>query len=258
MIAHLVVYLAVNGFLVLLWLATGGEPALLADPLEALRAPGFWPKWPAMGWGIGLAVHLGVGSARRTRRGRRRRARPPATPDAASAGSRDERPGTRWIAAMFTDLVDSSALASTMGDEAWAELIGAYRSSVRRVIAARAGAEVGTQGDGFLLRFDSPGEALRAAIELQRTFSDDRDAGIEHPPVRIGVHAGQAVAADGDVLGQMVNLAARVADAAEPDEILVTEAVADHAPPDVKFDDRGLVYLRGAPAPRHLLAVRWV
>jgi class 3 adenylate cyclase len=74
--------------------------------------------------------------------------------------------------------------------------------------------------------------------------------------VRIGIHAGQAMGRDGDVIGQMVNVAARVADAAGPGEVLVTEPVADHTGGGVRFDDRGLQELKGVPEPRHVLALR--
>ena len=61
----------------------------------------------------------------------------------------------------------------------------------------------------------------------------------------------------GDVIGMVVNLAARVTNEAAPGEILVTEPVADHVDKDVKLEDRGLVMLRGISQPRHLLAVSW-
>jgi class 3 adenylate cyclase len=76
--------------------------------------------------------------------------------------------------------------------------------------------------------------------------------------VRIGVHAGDAVDdGQGDIIGRVVNLAARVTSEAEPGQILITEPVADHVDKDTKLEDRGLVMLRGISQPRHLLAVSW-
>lgn len=241
---HLVVYLAVNGLMLFIWLMTGG-------PGE----PGFWPLWIMVPWGTGLAVHAGVALTFRASR-RKRRARRDARKNggAALAPNGD---GKSWIAAMFTDIVGSTQLAERMGDDAWTKLIADYRRMAQSVAEAHHGTVIGTQGDGVLLRFASPADAVRCGGALQRRFAAERDSGRSLPPVRIGIHAGQAWAVDGDVLGQMVNLAARIAAIAGPDEVLVSEPVADHALPDVAFDDRGLQPLRGASTPRHLLALRW-
>lgn len=236
-LVHAVVYAAVNGLLVGLW--------WLGD-----RDPTFWPKWVAGPWGVGFVIHAGVmlvtapSRLLRRRRASRRRARSGAD-------------GPTWIAAMFTDLVGSTALAERLGDAAWSALIDRYRRTARAVVAPHGGRVIGTQGDGLLLRFDSPAQALHAAGELQRRFARERADGSALPPVRVGVHAGEAIAVGGDVLGQMVNVAARIAEAAAPDEVLVSEPVADHAPPELGFDDRGLHTLRGSDKPRHLLALRW-
>lgn len=119
------------------------------------------------------------------------------------------------------------------------------------------GSEVAAAGDGFLVRFDSPADAVDCAVEIQQVLEDDRVSGGTSPNVRIGIHAGDAFDEGNDVLGHVVNLASRVSSAAEPDEILVTEPVADHVAASVKLDDRGLVELRGIAQARHLLAVRW-
>jgi len=60
-----------------------------------------------------------------------------------------------------------------------------------------------------------------------------------------------------DLIGRVVNLAARVTGEAEPGEILVTELVADYVGGRLQLEDRGLRDLRGVPQPRHLLAVDW-
>jgi len=65
------------------------------------------------------------------------------------------------------------------------------------------------------------------------------------------------VADDGDLIGRVVNLAARVTGEAEPGEILVTEPVADYVGGELRLRDRGLRELRGVAQPRHVLAVVW-
>ena len=244
---HAAVYVAVNLLLVLLWLLTGGSPEALARPLTSAQEHGLWPAWVAAMWLPFLLLHGGVTVLvrRRRRRRRRRKRAEPAT-------------GPRWITAMFTDISGSTRLADELGDEVYSELVAEHRRTVRSLVREHHGEEVGTQGDGFLLRFPSPREAVRCAVALQRRLAEQREDGRSVPSVRIGAHAGEVIAAgDGDVIGRMVNIASRVADAASPDEILVTEPVADHAGTGVVTDDRGLRELRGVEAPRHLLAVRW-
>ena len=165
--------------------------------------------------------------------------------------------GRQWVAVMFTDIAGSTDLTETLGDDSWIEILGSHRSMVRACLSDHDGAEVGTQGDGFLVRFDSPDAAVACATAIQRRIHDGRIAGAFMPEVRIGVHAGEAVAGDGDLVGRVINLASRVTGAAEPGEILVTEPVADALSPGVRLVDRGLKPLKGIAQPRHLLAVRW-
>lgn len=234
---HLVVYVAVNAMVVGVWYLNGTDTA-------------FWPVWVLAPWGCALLIHAGVTLVTAPARHRRRR-----RAKREFAGRHADGPA--WIAAMFTDLVGGSPLAERLGDAAWAKLIADYRRTTEAVAASHRGTVIGTQGDGLLLRFDSPADAVHCAGSLQRRFERDRNDGGALPPVRIGVHAGEAVSLGGDVLGQMVNVAARIASAAGPDEVLVSEPVADHAGPGVAFDDHGLHHLRGSDKPRHLLVLRW-
>lgn len=262
LVIHAVTYVAVNAFLVLVWAVVGGSDwtigEALSDPISATRSEGFWPLWVIAPWGVLLAIHAAVavqvGRVRRRRRRRALRRRPvsPAPPTSETPSRR------RWVAVLFTDVVGSSELAESLGDEEWSEVIAAYRRVVRATLVAHGGSEVGTQGDGFLLRFDHPDDAVRCAVGLQRRFDVDRQAGRFTPHVRMGVHAGEAVGSDdGDLIGRSLNVASRVMSLAGSSEILITEPVADHVGPGVVLEDRGLRELRGIGQTRHLLAVRW-
>ncbi len=167
--------------------------------------------------------------------------------------------GRQWTAVMFTDIDDSTPLTEALGDDAWARLLVEHRQMVRRCVRDHGGHEVGTQGDGFLIRFDDPDAAVRCAMALQRHLAELQDGEGVVPSVRIGIHAGEVVHAahEDDLVGRVINLAARVTDVAGPGEILVTEPVADHLTIDVKLVDRGLAQLKGFDRPRHLLAVVW-
>lgn len=248
---HAVVYTAVNAMLVAIWAATGAGLG------------SFWPIWPIITWGAALVIHGGViagvtGPGRRTLASRQpgleeghREAEEPWRPRGRGEARR------KWVAVMFVDIVGSTGLNEAVGDDAWHRILGAHRSLVRTTVQSCGGTEVGTAGDGAMARFDSPTDAVLCAVDLQRAIEDlNRGEGFA-PEVRIGIHAGEAVQADSDLLGRVVNLASRVADEAGPGEILVTEPVADELGPDLSVDDRGLRPLKGLDRPRHLLAVRW-
>jgi class 3 adenylate cyclase len=272
-VVHLVAYVAVNVVFVLVWAAAGDADhsitEALRDPVGALRHDGFWPLWIISGWGALLAVHAAVAAKlRQVRRRRRRRDRAirrhDARVEARAAASRQRSPaspvgtGRRWVVALFTDVVDSTGLAEALGDDEWNEILLAHRRTVRQLVAEHRGAEVGTQGDGFLVRFDDPADGVACAIALQRRFEEQRGSGAFAPPVRMGLHAGEAVGVeDGDLVGRMVNLASRVTAVARAGEIVVTEPVADQLGADVVLRDNGLHTLKGVERPRHLLSVEW-
>jgi class 3 adenylate cyclase len=165
--------------------------------------------------------------------------------------------GRHWVAVMFTDLVGSTDLAERLGDARWHALLAVHRRLVRECVGANRGTEVGTQGDGFLVRFDSPDAAVTCAVAIQRQTAASRRREPLMPELRVGIHAGEVMADDDDLIGRVINLAARINEAAEPGEILVTEPAADHLSPGVSLVDRGLRPLKGVGQPRHLLAVTW-
>ena len=267
-LAHVWVYVCVNAFLVLIWMLTSGNDfdrlrELAQEPSTLMRQGSFWPIWPIMGWGLALAIHTLVfvielpGRAARAVTGANKRELPAAAAAAPAepAPRATIGPTRRWVVVMFVDVVGSTTLNERLGDEIWHPILAAYRDVVRVSMTRHDGSEVATAGDGFLVRFTSPAMAVACAADIQRALDDDRSAGGTSPNVRIGIHAGEAMDEGTDLLGHVVNLASRVSDAAEPDEILVTEPVADHV--DAKLADRGLRELKGITQPRHLLAVQW-
>lgn len=274
---HLFVYVAGISLLIVAWVLSGG--GTVDDLRQIAQNPaqtsdlGFWPAWVIAGWTSLLVVHIGVvlsiGTFGRRARKRRRELAKHAGEVAAQLGlraggpqARTRRPSTptrQWVAVMFTDVVSSTRLTEELGDDEWTRVLSRHREFVRTCFGARGGKEVGTQGDGCLARFSSPADAVGCAVDIQRQLGEvTAEAGNFPLEVRIGVHAGDAVEdTDGDLIGRVVNVAARVTSEAEPGEILVTEPVADHVDSDVKLEDRGLVMLRGVSQPRHLLAVSW-
>lgn len=118
----------------------------------------------------------------------------------------------------FTDLEGFTGYTSRAGDEAARQLLERHHRSVGPVIRSRGGRIVKTLGDGLLLSFPAPEAAVLAAIEVHET----NGTGLR---LRAGLHHGEAVLLGDDLVGNDVNLAARVADSAKGGEILATTAV---------------------------------
>jgi class 3 adenylate cyclase len=121
-------------------------------------------------------------------------------------------------------------------------------------VKRHAGHVVKSQGDGFMIAFAQPEEAVRCSVDIQRELRKRPD-GIR---VRIGIHAGKSVRRGDDLFGRNVAMAARVAAAADGGEILVSEAVRE-ACQDVTdgfgFDDGRDVELKGFTGTHRLYAV---
>ena len=124
------------------------------------------------------------------------------------------------VTVFFSDIEGSTAINAALGDEGWVRLLIAHDTLVRAHVERRGGHIVKSQGDGFMIVFTSPVDAVKAGLGNQRSLRS-------RIGVRIGVHEGTVVARDGDYFGQTVAIAARVAARAAGGEILVTQPVAD-------------------------------
>ena len=132
----------------------------------------------------------------------------------------------KLTAIMFTDMVGYSALAQR--NEALAlELLEEHRRLLRPVFPRHNGREVETAGDAFLVEFGSALEAVRCAVEIQEQLAERN--GITPPErairLRIGIHVGDVVHKDGKVMGDAVNIAARIEPLAAAGGICVSEDV---------------------------------
>jgi class 3 adenylate cyclase len=141
---------------------------------------------------------------------------------------------------MFTDVVGSTEHATRLGDRRWHELLTAYYAAVRKELGAFRGREVNTAGDGLLATFDGPARAIRCACAIRDRV---KPLGLQ---VRTGLHSGECELIGDDVGGIAVHIGARVASAANPDEVLVSSTVRDLvAGSGIKFTDRGTHSLKG-------------
>ena len=134
----------------------------------------------------------------------------------------------KLAAIMFTDMVGYSALVER--DEAIAlQLLEEHRGLLRSIFPKHDGSEIKTIGDGFLVEFSSALAAVQCAIEIQeaiaRRNSGNRSQG--NFQLRIGIHAGDVVRRADDVIGDGVNIAARIVPLAEPGGICISRQVFD-------------------------------
>ncbi len=147
------------------------------------------------------------------------------------------------LTVMFTDIVDATAHAASVGDRRWRDLLAAHDGQVRGEIARFGGREVKSVGDGFLAVFEGPPtRGLRCALAITRAA---RDLGIE---VRVGMHTGECELIGDDVGGMAVHIASRVCGLAGPGEVLVSGTVfGTVVGGPLRFDDRGMQELKGVP-----------
>jgi adenylate cyclase len=120
---------------------------------------------------------------------------------------------------MFTDVVDSTTLSKEMGDERWSEAISEHFRSVKAIVEEQGGMQIKTLGDGGMYLFHSATSAVRAAMDVQTLV----DSGDDRFNLRIGVHTGDLLPSESDVVGLTVNKAARIAAIAAGGQILVSE-----------------------------------
>jgi adenylate cyclase len=135
---------------------------------------------------------------------------------------------TRRLAAiMFTDMVGYTA--STQASEARTlELLDDLEGLVRPLLTHHHGREIKSTGDGFLVEFDSALMATRCAIDIQRAIHERNDQpGVTPFQIRIGVHLGDVEQRGTDIVGDAVNIAARIEPVAEPGGICVSGAVRE-------------------------------
>jgi class 3 adenylate cyclase len=152
---------------------------------------------------------------------------------------------------MFTDIVESTRLASEWGDARWRDFLERHRELSRRQLGIHRGREVQMLGDGFLATFDGPARAIRCASAV---LQGSRALGID---VRSGLHTGECELIGDDVGGIAVHIGARIVSLAGPGEVLVSSTVKDLVVGSgLAFDDRGEHALKGVPGEWRLFAVR--
>jgi class 3 adenylate cyclase len=151
-----------------------------------------------------------------------------------------------WVI-LITDLVGSTERMAAVGDRSWRYLLNAYYTVINEELRFFGGFHVGSTGDGSIALFGVPIPAIRCAAAIREGVR------VINMDIRAGLHAGECQWLGSNVTGMAVHIAARVAQEAEPGELLasgtVKELIAGY---DMAFGDRGFHRLKGVPGERRL------
>lgn len=145
-------------------------------------------------------------------------------------------------AVLFTDLVGFTEFNDAVGDVQAVGVLDAQVAYARDAIRGHLDARVVKElGDGLMLWFADASGAIAAALKLMGSVEAGRRSGSFPLAIRMGIHAGEVVARGEDVVGQTVNIAARISDLAGPGELLVSDVALD------SLDGPDMTDLRRAP-----------
>lgn len=169
--------------------------------------------------------------------------------EALAAGGWSER-GESELTIVFTDLVSFSDWALEAGDEAATELLRRVDAALTPAAEEHRGRVVKRLGDGAMITFLEPGDAVAGALEAQARVGEIEVGGVR-PQMRAGAHHGLPRRVGRDYVGVDVNIAARVAQAAKADELLVSRPVQEQLDPERYRSKRKLMF-RAKGAPKNL------
>jgi class 3 adenylate cyclase len=160
---------------------------------------------------------------------------------------------------LFTDMEGSTTITQRLGDAEALKLLRGHDAIIRDALAPRGGREVKHTGDGIMAAFLSASSAIDCAIAIQRAFDRHNQGHVGQPiHIRIGLSAGEPVEDDADLFGASVQLAARACAKARPEQILVSNVVAELCigKPFV-FVDLGDSVVKGFEKPVRFHEVLW-
>jgi class 3 adenylate cyclase len=163
------------------------------------------------------------------------------------------------VTLLFSDIEGSTAKTEELGDQRWMEVLGEHNAIVREQLASHDGFEVKSEGDGFMLAFQSARKALQCAIGMQKAFAERDESADVTIKVRMGLHTGEVIKEGDDFFGKHVNLAARIAGQASGGEILVSSLLKELTASggDITFEDGREVELKGLSGTQQVYRVGW-
>ena len=171
----------------------------------------------------------------------------------------DSGTNRRLATILFADVAGYSRMMRADEDQTLGDLRAHLAELIAPIVSRHHGRIVKTVGDGILVEYGSPVEAVRCAVDLQRGMAE-RNATVPEPrrqTFRIGLHLGDIIAADEDVFGDAVNVAARLQALAEPGSIVMSDRVYEHVRDQVAlpFRDLGRRSVKNIDRPVHIFSL---
>jgi len=153
----------------------------------------------------------------------------------------------------FVDIASFTALAEVSGDDSAMRVLDQIDATVRSLLVEHDGKLVKHVGDGFMLVFRNPADAVQFAVATQVDLGRDQ----ELPAIRVGINTGPVLYRTGDYVGSAVNVASRVVSSAMAGQILMTEPVAKSATDaGIPVEELGVRMMRGVDEPLALYRVK--
>jgi class 3 adenylate cyclase len=187
----------------------------------------------------------------------RTRAEQLAWADSPIEGDQTPTPGlpSGTVTFAFTDIEGSTALMTRLGDQ-YGDLLTQHRRIIRERFEAVCGSEIDTQGDAFFFAFRRARDAVRAAVDVQRTHAASRWPEDVDVRVRIGLHTGEPVVGEEGYLGLDVVRAARICTIGRGGQVLLSETtralVRSTLPPGVSVLQLGERQLKDLDEPERI------
>jgi class 3 adenylate cyclase len=163
------------------------------------------------------------------------------------------------VTIMFSDIEGSTEKTAALGDTKWMEVLRDHSAIIREQLKAHDGFEVKSEGDGFMLAFQSARKALQCAIAMQRAFEAHNQSAETPVRTRMGLHTGEVIKDGDDFFGIHVNLAARVASKATGGEILASSLLKELTASggDIVFGEPRAVEFKGIEGQHQVWPVEW-
>lgn len=175
-------------------------------------------------------------------------------------GDRESTPQQAMAAVLFADICGSTRLFEKYGDVQARQIEHRVLDTLAAKTVAHGGTVIKTIGDEIMSRFPTPDQATDAARAMHKAIGDDPDLARFNIAVRIGLHYGPVLEVENnDVVGDAVNIAARMASLAKADQIITTRDTVKNLSIDLEGVTRSLgrVWVKGKEDEMEILEVIW-
>ena len=162
---------------------------------------------------------------------------------------------------VFADLTGSTGLFEALGNSRAAEVVTRTTHWLGKLCVARGGRVIKYLGDGVLMAFEYNPAAALTAIEMQNMLPEHGGTlpGGNRLRIKIGMARGEVIEQDGDTFGDAVNVASRLSDLADADQIFAAESVINALPHDeeIRYRNLGAMDIRGKSGPAVIYRIEW-